>query len=644
MPYGIIKVDTITFTAGGVDTSVSISGLVQNPTFSGNITTTGTISGVTVIGSTTVSGATVTGTTASFTAITGGTAGFTTVTGTTVTGTTANFATLSGTTVTGNTVHATTITGISGVFTSQISGATVTGNAGSFTTVTGGVATITSGVFASGTAALPSISINSDPNTGVFSPGADQLAISTNSVERLKIGTSEVVFNDAGNDIDFRVEGDTNANLLFVDASADAVGIGTTSPSATLHVKGGNGNAIYTDNDGSQFSGLEIRNNGTDKAYVQYDNTNALYKVGSRVSAPIQFLVGDTERARIDTSGRLGIGTTSPSESLTVGSGNLQVTSGQLALGSLGTSGLQFINNGTIGTVDSQPLIFRIAATERCRVDTSGRLLVGTTSAGDTSTAIFQGNSFSSTGGAIVRAALGSASPGSTAVLGELAFSDNTHKTAATIKGLRDGGSWSSSSLPSALTFSTTKDGLSNPTERMIIKNNGNILIGTTTDLGALICCQSWGQGIKVGQIWNHTSSISSGSADVIAFQHQGATVGYISITNTSTAYNESSDHRLKENVAPLINGITRLQQLKPHRFNFIADPDKTVDGFIAHEVQDIVPEAIHGEKDAVDDEGNPIYQGIDKSKLVPLLTAALQEAVAKIETLEARLTAAGIE
>ncbi|MBM4179755.1 MAG: hypothetical protein FJ211_10575, partial [Ignavibacteria bacterium] len=79
-------------------------------------------------------------------------------------------------------------------------------------------------------------------------------------------------------------------------------------------------------------------------------------------------------------------------------------------------------------------------------------------------------------------------------------------------------------------------------------------------------------------------------------------------------------------------------------RFNFIADPDKTVDGFIAHEVQDIVPEAIHGEKDAVDDEGNPIYQGIDKSKLVPLLTAALQEAVAKIETLEARLTAAGIE
>jgi hypothetical protein len=82
------------------------------------------------------------------------------------------------------------------------------------------------------------------------------------------------------------------------------------------------------------------------------------------------------------------------------------------------------------------------------------------------------------------------------------------------------------------------------------------------------------------------------------------------------------------------MSGATdRLKQLKPSRFNFIADADTTVDGFLAHEVQDVVPEAITGAKDAVDADGNPDYQGIDQSKLVPLLVATIQE-------LEARLTA----
>ena len=113
-----------------------------------------------------------------------------------------------------------------------------------------------------------------------------------------------------------------------------------------------------------------------------------------------------------------------------------------------------------------------------------------------------------------------------------------------------------------------------------------------------------------------------------------------ITTTGTTTTYNTSSDYRLKENVVELTGATERLKQLKPSRFNFIADPDKTVDGFLAHEVQTIVPEAITGEKDAVDDDGNPEYQGIDQSKIVPLLTAALQEAIAKIETLEAKVAA----
>ena len=84
---------------------------------------------------------------------------------------------------------------------------------------------------------------------------------------------------------------------------------------------------------------------------------------------------------------------------------------------------------------------------------------------------------------------------------------------------------------------------------------------------------------------------------------------------------------------------IDRLKTLSPRRFNFIAEPDTTLDGFIAHEVT-ACPEAVSGTHNAVDDDGNPKYQGLDASKLVPLLTGALQEAIAKIETLEAKVTA----
>ena len=87
-------------------------------------------------------------------------------------------------------------------------------------------------------------------------------------------------------------------------------------------------------------------------------------------------------------------------------------------------------------------------------------------------------------------------------------------------------------------------------------------------------------------------------------------------------------------------NATDRLKQLQPKRFNFILNPDTTVDGFLAHEVQSVVPEAISGTKDEVDSDNNPVYQQIDQSKIVPLLTAALQEAITKIETLEAEVAA----
>tara|TARA_R110000744_G_scaffold27796_1_gene67556 strand:+ start:23 stop:760 length:738 start_codon:yes stop_codon:yes gene_type:complete len=125
-------------------------------------------------------------------------------------------------------------------------------------------------------------------------------------------------------------------------------------------------------------------------------------------------------------------------------------------------------------------------------------------------------------------------------------------------------------------------------------------------------------------------------SYDAIQFYHNSMTlVGRIRTTASSTSYNTSSDYRLKENVVTDWDATTRLKQLKPSRFNFITDADNTVDGFLAHEVSSVVPEAITGTKDAVDSEGNPDYQGIDQSKLVPLLVKTIQELEARITTLE---------
>ena len=121
----------------------------------------------------------------------------------------------------------------------------------------------------------------------------------------------------------------------------------------------------------------------------------------------------------------------------------------------------------------------------------------------------------------------------------------------------------------------------------------------------------------------------------VIKFYKVSTEVGNISLTGSSTSYNTSSDYRLKENVVELTGATDRLKQLNPSRFNFIADADTTVDGFLAHEVQSVVPEAITGTHNEDDADGNPVYQGIDQSKLVPLLVATIKELEARITALE---------
>ena len=185
-----------------------------------------------------------------------------------------------------------------------------------------------------------------------------------------------------------------------------------------------------------------------------------------------------------------------------------------------------------------------------------------------------------------------------------------------------------------------------NNTERMRIDTSGatrfgDTFVGDAWNINSGIFSQL-GSSIPFAVASDSTVAVfnrHSTTGTVVEFkQGIGTAVGKIDVTASSTSYLTSSDYRLKENITEITDGISRVKQLNPSRFNFIADPDKTVDGFIAHEVQDIVPEAVSGEKNAVDSDGKPEYQGVDYGRITPLLTAALKEAIEKIEMLEARI------
>ena len=178
-------------------------------------------------------------------------------------------------------------------------------------------------------------------------------------------------------------------------------------------------------------------------------------------------------------------------------------------------------------------------------------------------------------------------------------------------------------------------------TEAMRLTSSGHLFLGTQTSFDGNI------YQLEINQVTNrgillHTTGTSTNYAMI--FQNDNGSVGSISTNGSATTFAQSSDYRLKENVTDLTGATNRLKQLNPVRFNFIADADTTVDGFLAHEVQAIVPEAVIGTKDATenykDENGNEqtriVPQGIDQSKLVPLLVATIQELEARIAALEA--------
>lgn len=255
------------------------------------------------------------------------------------------------------------------------------------------------------------------------------------------------------------------------------------------------------------------------------------------------------------------------------------------------------------------------------------------------------------------------ANAGSPSGTSKIQFNKATSTSPPTIANTINAGSIEYSNSLNRMTFKT------NGSTALTIRDDGDVGIGTSTPLAALevsntsteIQVMATGNSQSNELIrWNNTNTTNTNHT-LSFFKRNGTTTGSITQTGSSTAFNTSSDYRLKENEISISDGIDRLKQLQPYRFNFIVDPDTIVDGFFAHEVQDIVPEAISGEKDAmypevlyvegdeipegknigdVKEEAKINPQGIDQAKLIPLLTAALQEAITKIETLEAKVEA----
>ena len=545
-----------------------------------------------------------------------------------------------------------------------------------------------------GSASSPALAFRDDLNTGIYSSAADKFNVATGGVERMELG-SQTVFNEDGADVDFRIEGDTDANLFYVDAGNDRIGITTNSPEELLDL----GNDVQ----------INLKIGG--RCYIGQAFSTAATILGHSVKAKT---TGTTSGGMIVTETNSGGGAPS---AIRMQSGNIEFHTAPN-----GTADADFNSNEHM-RIDSNGRLAISLSTARASGGVSGMLQVERAD-GNGAINIVQNQNNAAGSPSLVLAKSRGTSVGSNTVvanndtLGSIKFAgaDGTdlNTPAAQITGQVDG-TPGSNDMPGRLVFSTTADGATSSTERMRIGSDGDCGIGTTSPSARLDVFRSNDNNTACiitnnGTTGGHGLKISSGGTGVgsnvlsvhkdnqsgddetfrvdgagnkfmdgnntttdankrksyfvangqqiharnaheayIVFQkNDGTQIGSIARTVSNVAYNTSSDYRLKENVSELSNGITRLKQLKPSRFNFISDPDITMDGFIAHEVSSVVPEAIEGEKDGVITQamldagtltgtvGDPIYQGIDQSKLVPLLVAAVQELITKVETLEA--------
>lgn len=504
------------------------------------------------------------------------------------------------------------------------SGGIVLATSPTLVTPTLGAASATSVALAAGAAGTPSLTATGDLDTGFWFPAANTLAASTGGTERLRID------------------------------STGKVGIGTTSPTYALDVQtstvvtqarfgaSATGGATILSGGGSQgiwcggcdYNGTAFVARATTSSQMRTDGGLIIFYTDSSLTSGNTFT--PTERLRITEGGNVGIGTTVPAGKFNVvgdqvivaaGTGTssfgIQIkgsaltsvpaaqTQAYIATGdsAIGTAGDLLIAPRTDVTANIR-FITGTSPSERMRIDSSGNVGIGTTSpasklqvVGNTITSnLYFGNGSGSAG------TVGADSGNSGARI-ELYGSTAGNANAAIF--LNSGG------------------------ERMRITSNGDLLKGVTTF--------AYGSTADAFQISSGNfvvlSKASTADVNQIVFNNGNGQVGYINTSGTGTTYSTSSDYRLKENVRPMTGALSKIAALKPVTYTWKTDGSNG-QGFIAHELQEVVPECVSGQKDAVDENGKPRYQGIDTSFLVATLTAAIQEQQAIIKSLTDRIAA----
>jgi len=661
MPYGEIRVDTITFTNAGVDKSITVSGLFAST--SGNLTVTGTVSGTTF-----------TGTTASFTS-------------------------------------------------------------GNVTTFSGGTCTITSGVFASGTATNPSISFIADSNTGFYSPGADQLAISTGGTGRLfvnssgnvGIGTSAPQANlQVLDSIKVSNSSQSQGSVILGDGGSTAFNVGIARWNGATNAAGAGGLGYFSQGTGnlgghyfytgdavagSQTEHLRIdssgrllvgqtttglqaarsfswQGSGEGTLYISHSSSDGngdpfvkfgynAGQIGSIIQAGntgigvysndyLALGSNNTERLRINSSGNVGIGTTNPITLLQVGAGNTSpntakalINTGDAAISGLIISnwtGSATTNGPRIGFDNSSVGSFSIGggngthsfvvrddktASDRLTIDSAGRLLIGTstavTGANQPQYAKLQivGNTLSGARAGLI--ALGRSAAASTIVtgdqLGGITFGDNAAGEFAYIFGEADGTA-GTNDYPGRLVFSTTADGASTPTTRFTLNRVGDSVFSNTSAV-----YPTTDNAATIGGSSNRWSAVWAANGTI-----------------------QTSDQRAKTEITAAQLGSNFIKALRPVSYKWIdggqidsgrRDEDnnyiyesvpgtRTHWGFIAQEVKEAVDAAgvdfggwVLTDKDDPDSQ-----QALRYDQFIAPLTKALQEALVEIDVLKAKVAA----